>query len=199
MQYNSTYSKNISELKNCQRWYKSIFAFYAFICIPNIAWSLIMIVISPYHDELNLFLDGVIFKLLIFAAATMGVYKNQNLYAIAASLLLIVNVAVFNYSSLDIAYIIISIAATIINCIVNRKYKLLEQCEGFPYFNERFEEYKETKEKDVDTFKESYDELKKLSLTQWMISNICMGRLFYRPIFLFKRIMWSADICFNSQ
>lgn len=161
MQYNSSYSKNISKLKNCQRWYKSIFAFYALICVPNIAWSLIMIVISPYHDELNLLLDGVIFKLLIFTVATMGVYKNNNLYAIAASSLLIVNIVLFNYSTLDIVYIVISVAATIINCIVNKKYKILEQCEGFPYFNERFEEYKEIREKNIDTFKESYDALKK--------------------------------------
>lgn len=159
MQYNLTYTQNSADIKRCEKIYKWVFIFYAGFCVPYIIGAIIFIIITPLHDEIDYLLNGIVFKLITLCLGTMGCYKKNQISAAAAPCCMAVNLLL--YQGFNSTIMILSIPAAILTILANRKYKYLEQCEGFPYFNERFEASEELKSSGRDIYQERYEEIKK--------------------------------------
>lgn len=158
MQYNLTYTQNLAALKRCEKIYKWVFIFYAAFCVPHIIGAIIFIVITPSHNEIDYLLNGIVFKLILLCLGTMGCYKKNQLLAAAAPVCAAVNLLL--YQGLNSMIMTLSIPAAILTIMTNRKYKYLEQCEGFPYFNERFESSEELRNSGRNIYQERYEEIK---------------------------------------
>ena len=159
MQYNHTYTQNLAALRKCEKIYNWVFFIYAGICIPCIVGAVIFIVITDQHDELFYLLDGIIFKLIILYLGIMGCYKKNQLMAAAAPVCTVTDALIFG--GFNSIIMILSIFAAIMTVMANKKYRYLEQCEGFPYFNERFETSEELRNSGRDIFQERYEEIKR--------------------------------------
>lgn len=162
MLYNESYTKNSAALKRCQIAYNCIFIVYASFCIPWIAASLFGIIITRAHNELYYLFDGIIIKLAILFCGTMGCYKHNSRFALAAPIIHFVDMLIFGDGIFDERAVIMLgiIVLTIFTVLTNKKYHYLEQCDGFPYFNERFEASNEIFKTKRDIYAEQLEEIK---------------------------------------
>ena len=172
MEYNFTFTQNRSALVKCEKIYKWIFIMYASVCAPYILASFILIILTVSGDALWLFADGIIFKLLIFIFGLLGCYKKESLFTWLAPAASALNIAVCGSDSpyfqsffimlddINAIILALSVIAAVITTLTNAKYHYLEQCEGFPYFNERFEESENLRNSGRDIYQEKYEEIK---------------------------------------
>ncbi|MBQ9956220.1 MAG: hypothetical protein IJO99_01470 [Ruminococcus sp.] len=159
MQYNVTYTKNLSLLNRCRKIYTVVFYAYAFICVPWVLGSLWGIIFTTGHNELYYFIDGIVIKLAVFFCGLMGCYKHDNLFALLAVGIQMISV-VISGSVISGIILTVFIVACVINILTNGKYNWLEQQDGFPYFNERIEQTNENFRSGKDIYKEQYDKLR---------------------------------------
>lgn len=155
---------NAASLKRCRRIYNTVSLIYASICLIYAAASLFMIILTVSDNVLFLFYDGIIFKILLFVCGYLGCYKHQNKFAVYA----IITCAINSFAAPIITNEIIfpvCMAMSVLTMIANRKYKFLSQQLGFPYFNQRYEEYKldATQNNIKSTFQQNYERRQKNS------------------------------------
>lgn len=155
---------NAASLKRCRRIYNTVSLIYASICLVYAAASLFMIILTVSDDVLFLFFDGIIFKILLFVCGYLGCYKHQNKFTVYAIITSAINsfAAPIIFNQVIFVACIITSALTI---IANHKYKFLSQQLGFPYFNQRYEEYKldATQNNIKSTFQQNYERRQKNS------------------------------------
>lgn len=162
--YNQTYSINKTALNRCNKIYGIVFLAYAICCGLYMFTSVYLMILMPGSYAFSFFIDGVIFKALIFTAGTLGSYKKHDIFACVAPVFAVTNY-ICSAAPFNPVFIPVSVIAAVLNILANKKYRVLEQCDGFPYFNERFESQKEISEKykDKEVFRDEYEQLRKSS------------------------------------
>lgn len=143
---NNTNLNNLKALKRCRKLETLLFLLIVFPTAVPIVFSFIAF-FGDVEDEILFCLDGFIFKFLYSALAFMGLYGKKNLWAVAAPVFQWgVYVCFFYLGAVSIGcdrvLCISSMIVAVGTVFINRKYAYLEQKEGFPYFNERFEKQK---------------------------------------------------------
>lgn len=153
----NNYSKNLAALKSCRRFYTIIFWTYCISCVPPALMILIygtLALVSSADGSVFGFAATMILLTALFVTGLLSVYKKEPKFTylpIPVALLLSLMqcfddmyfLNVITFGSLESIYIVIAVASSLILTFVNKKYLWLEQQEGFPYFNERFEEKKD--------------------------------------------------------
>lgn len=130
--------KNLSELKKCEKVYKWVAIIYICICVPTVFASFYFILLGVNGDPIKLFFNAL-FKIAELAAGYLGCYQKDKRFVFAELFLAVLNLIV---SVLGFIFLLISILLSILTLTTNKKYHFLEQQEGFPHFNERFEKQK---------------------------------------------------------
>ncbi len=152
----NNYAKNLTMLKKCQKIYNIIFWVYCISCIPTAVMILIygtLALASSVNENVFSFTATMILLVALFVTGLLSVYKKEKRFtylpipiAILLSLIQCFDdmffLNVITLDSMESLYIVIAVASSIILTVVNKKYRWLEQQDGFPYFNERFEENK---------------------------------------------------------
>lgn len=135
----NNYSKNLASLKRCNRIYNIMFWVYFMSSIPpagiRFVYGLIENIAST-DGKPFIHAGAVISILLYFACGLMCIHVKENKYLIFLLPLTFITSFIFPI------HIIVTIISFLILPATNRNYHYLEQQEGFPYFNERFEENK---------------------------------------------------------
>ena len=124
-----------------------VIVIFALNSIP-LVYSFIALFV-PTFDVLAILLDGIILKIAYIAAAYIGIYRRSFVMTAAAPLIPTFCILVFSFSGyectvhdMNIMIAPIAVCIMIASFYSNRKYAFLEQQDGFPYFNERFENQK---------------------------------------------------------
>ena len=168
-------TKNLSDLKKCNRIYNIVAKVYVLSCGFYILADAFLFIISMNGDLFYLLLNGPVFKGAVLAAGYLGTYKKSNLIAVIAPVIMLFNTLLLwnadNYFDkfvsgiLDIkinaVYLIMSIILAVMTILANSKYHFLEKQEGFPQFNEVFEQQKTGKPVYGLTFEERAERLRK--------------------------------------
>ena len=151
------YGRNLTALKRCKKVYNIVGLFFL------VAFGFALFC-SAYFMILSLF-DMIYLRLMLFDAGVlitgfMSTYKKNNILA-AASVVLVLIESAFSRFALVLAPFVI--AAAVITIIANKKYKWLEQQDGFPYFNSRvrFHEMDRAQWDIKDPYTQQFEELKK--------------------------------------
>lgn len=105
-------------------------------------------------------LIGFLISAATLAAGYGGVYVHRDILTIVAPFLATVNS--FFFSIISFLYLFVS-CVQIVNIQVNKKYRWLEQQDGFPYFNVRFkyQEIDSSQWNIKDPYTQSFEKLKK--------------------------------------
>ncbi len=132
MDLEQEYGKNRLSIKRCNRWYNIIAIYY-----------LLVYGAKTFIDVYSCFLGASLFMLLValvsfatLAAGFCGVYLHRDIFPIAAPLLALLHESLAG-PIFDVI-VPLCILCSVMNIVVNRKYRWLEQQDGFPYFNLRF-------------------------------------------------------------
>lgn len=163
MGYNKQHCENLASLKRCNRIFGITGTFYLIFCGLYAIDAIFMIVISVGGVIWRYFFDGVVFKAAILASGYYGCYTKNNFYTILTPFLCILNSIIFLDMPLNTPLVSASIILAVLTVFANNKYKILEQCEGFPYFNERIDAQNELFENPKDIYKEQYENIVKNS------------------------------------
>lgn len=154
--YNQSYLQNKASLRRCERVYNIVTLFYLVVNAVYILSHLYLALITPNGDTMHYFLDGVVLKIPFLAFGFLGCYLKKNLYAILAPVIIGIN-ALMVLITINEILSAISITAAVLTCLANRKYHELEQCEGFPHFNEHFTEVNDVRIENRDIYKEQLE------------------------------------------
>lgn len=152
----NNYLKNLKELRRCERIYKIIFIVYFVSCVPLTFTTLIygtLALASSTSGNVFGFASTMILSLALFATGLLSIYRKENKFTYlpiaVATLLVFLNsfedmffLQILTLYSMGYIHLVIAIASSIILTFTHKKYHYLEQQDGFPYFNERFEENK---------------------------------------------------------
>lgn len=157
---------NRAVLNRCETAYKWIFGIYGIAFLASVVITISACLNSPMGMgtfSLLLF-DGLICKCAMFVCGLLGVYKKNNRFAIAVPIILLIN-SVVCISPSNAVICFISVGAAVLNSIMNKKYHILENQEGFPYFNESLLEQEQhiQQQKIKDEYTLNYERLKKTS------------------------------------
>ncbi|MBR5681771.1 MAG: hypothetical protein IKW96_00640 [Ruminococcus sp.] len=157
MDLEQEYGKNRLSIKRCNRYYNIIAIFYLVVFGARI-----------FAEIYSCFLGGSLFLLLgafisaaALAAGFGGVYLHKDIFPIAAPFIVLLHDAIA-LSAFQIVTPLCFICS-IVNILVNKKYRWLEQQDGFPYFNVRF------RDQEIDSsqwnikapYTQSFEEIKK--------------------------------------
>ncbi len=168
---------NAVSLKRCRRIYNTVSLIYAAVCMVYAASQLFMMILTISNDVFFLLFDGIIFKILLFVFGYLGCYKHQNKFVVLAIATSAVNNLISQFGSsyfdkffgayfnVNHAIFVACIVMSVLTIIANRKYEFLSQQLGFPYFNQRYEEYKldATQNNIKSTFQQNYERRQKTS------------------------------------
>ena len=157
MDLEQEYGKNRLSIKRCNRLYNLIAIYY-----------ILVFGAKTFLDIYSCFLGASVFMILFafisfaaLAAGFCGVYLHKDIFSIAAPVIAAVHDG-FVGSVFDIL-MTICVVCSVVNVIVNRKYRWLEQQDGFPYFNVRFREQKiDSSQWNIkDPYVQNYEEITK--------------------------------------
>ena len=154
----NNYAENLAMLRKCRKYYKIIFWTYFIACIPLAVMVLLYGNIALWtdtNDNIFDFTASIILLILLFATGFLSVYKKEKKFTylpIPVALLLLTRqcfdhmsfmniLTIYSFKSL---HIIIAVTSSVILTFVNKQYRWLEQQDGFPYFNELFDEKKDS-------------------------------------------------------
>ena len=152
----NNYAKNLSMLRKCRRFYTVIFWTYCISCVPPALMILIygtIALASSASGNVFGFTATMILLIALFVTGFLSVYKKDPKFtylpipvAVLLSLMQCFDdmffLDVLTLGAMESIYMVIAVASSVILTFVNKKYRWLEQQDGFPYFNERFEEKK---------------------------------------------------------
>lgn len=151
----NNYFKNLKMLKRCERIYKLIFLTYFISCIPVTVITLIYgsMALATVSNNVFRFTATMILSLALFGMGLLSVYKKEKKFTYLPVPVAILLSAVNSFAEMDFlnilslyslgsTYIFIAVASSVILTFTHKTYHYLEQQDGFPYFNERFEENK---------------------------------------------------------
>lgn len=166
MHYDRTNTLYIAALKRCEAVYKYVFYFYAGLCGVYALASLIFGILGLGNVYI-IIVDGIILKLIVAALGILGCYNKNDKLCVLAPVVVLFGLFC-NDHFVNGALLVGSIACAVISIITNRKYHELEKIEGFPYFNERFNEENEKFRSGKDVYQEQYEKLKSRNLSDTM-------------------------------
>lgn len=157
--YNQSYLEHKAALKRCESIYGIVILFYLIVGLGYVISHLYLAFLTsliPESETMYYFLNGVVFKIPFLAFGFLGCYLKKNLYAVLALFTIGVNALIYTVGGNELISAL-TIIAMILTCVTNRKYHELEQCEGFPYFNERFTEVNDARLENKDVYKEQLE------------------------------------------
>ncbi len=164
MGYNKLHCENLTSLKRCNRIFNITALFYVIFCGLYAVDAIFMIIISIGNSIWSFFIDGIVFKAAILASGYYGCYAKKNLYTILAPGIFIINQIAFSDMPLNGIFFPFSLILSVLTVFASNKYHILEQAEGFPYFNERIDEQNDSFNNPRDVYKEQYENTVKNSM-----------------------------------
>ena len=175
----NNFGKHRDMLKKCNKVYNAVSIVYVAGCVLYAFAAAYLMLISMNGDILFLLFDGPVSKSAILVCGYLGTYKKNDMLAMAAPCIMIISLfipeffhSIGNYFDIFMGIVVsnfsingIYLAATVvmaaITILTNRKYRYLEQQEGFPYFNERFEHQRSGGPQYGSSVREQIEERKK--------------------------------------
>lgn len=158
--YNYSYKKNKATLNKCIKGYNTISIFYLALgimySIGGIFLTFLALFTPENKDEFTYFFNGFIFKSIFSAFGYLGCYTKNSLYALIAPVIMALNFVVF-INPFNIMLCFISIIFACITYLINNVHAKLEQCDGYPEFNERFSRQEEEKNEKRDKYQEQFE------------------------------------------
>lgn len=156
MDLEQEYGKNRISFKRCQRCYNIIAIFY----MAAFGGIVFCELYSGVAGGSSASLIGFLISAATLAAGFGGVYIHRDILTIVAPFLASVNSFFFSIVSF---FIPVCILCSVVNILTNRKYRWLEQQDGFPYFNVRFknQEIDSSQWNIKDPYTQSFEKLKK--------------------------------------
>lgn len=161
----SELTHNYASLKKCEMAYKWVFGIYTILCLAFVITTL-----SAGFNPLGLgdfaliFFDGIICKCAMLVSGFIGVYKKNDRAAILTPVILLIN-SLFFMSEVNFGLFVLSAGLAAVNVTANKKYRWLEEQEGFPYFNQALLEQDQhiQQQKIKDDYTINYERMKKTS------------------------------------
>ncbi len=151
----NNYLKNLRMLKRCKKIYTLIFWAYFISCIPLAFMTLIYgtMALANSIGSVFLFAATMILLLALFVTGFLSVYRKEKKFTYLplpiAILIYFVNcfddmffLNALTLYSMESIHIVIAVVSSVLLTFTHKNYRYLEQQEGFPYFNERFEKNK---------------------------------------------------------
>ena len=138
------FSENFSALKKCEKIYSIIFWIYALSCIPYACAILIYAFLESliFLGNILTLIRNFILTLMFFSAGLISVYKKDLKFTWIPVIIAIFSAIISNFNDIFSFFLGISLISSLLLTIIHKKYRWLENQDGFPYFNERFEEQK---------------------------------------------------------
>ncbi|MCM1314563.1 MAG: hypothetical protein NC040_09065 [Muribaculaceae bacterium] len=137
------FTENHFALKKCERIYSFIFWAYALSCIPYACAIFIYAVLESLilGNILDL-IRNFLLTLAVFVSGLVSVYKKEPKFTWLPVIIAFIAELASGFHDTFSLFLGISLVSSILLTLVHKKYRWLEQQEGFPYFNEFFEEQK---------------------------------------------------------
>ncbi|MDE6834690.1 MAG: hypothetical protein K2J39_10675 [Ruminococcus sp.] len=137
------FSENALSLKKCQQIYSLIFWAYALLCIPYACGVLVYACIKGIIvNDITYMVRGAVLVLTIFCAGLVSVYKKELKFTWIPVVVSFISAFLNSFSETFIIFLGLSVVSSVMLTFTHKKYRFLESQDGFPYFNERFEEQK---------------------------------------------------------
>lgn len=175
----NNFAMHLHMLKRCNKVYNAVSILYVAGCGMYAIAAVYLMLISMNGDILYLLFAGPVSKSALLVCGYLGTYKKNDMFAMAAPCIMIISLfipecfhSIGNYFdifmgivisgfSIDAIYLAASVILAAVTIITNRKYRYLEEQEGFPYFNERFELQKAGGSQYGSSVREQVEERKK--------------------------------------
>jgi predicted membrane protein len=157
MDYEQECSHNRMMLKRCKKFYNAASVFYLVVYGFSIFTSVYFMILALFDP---VYLKLIFINIGILAAGFLSTYLKNDILPAAASALALIDLFCSRFAPVFTPLVIIFSVLTI---MVNRKYKWLEQQDGFPYFNTRFrdQELDRVQWNIKDPYQQNYEEIKK--------------------------------------
>lgn len=128
-------------LKKCEKTYSFIFWIYALMCIPYVCGNFLYGFFKGIAG-INVMpaLFNALSGLAVFAVGLASVYKKEPKFTWFPLIVTVIPLLV----SGNFVFLTVSLVSAFVLSPVHKKYRWLEQQEGFPYFNELLEEQKDS-------------------------------------------------------
>ena len=137
------FSENALSLKRCEKIYSLIFWAYALSCIPYACAIFIYAFLeSLILGDIMQLIRNSLLTLAIFSAGLVSIYKKESKFTWIPVVIAFIAEFFSGFHDTFSLFLGISIVSSVLLTFTHKKYRFLEKQEGFPYFNERFEEQK---------------------------------------------------------
>ncbi|MDE5558614.1 MAG: hypothetical protein K2J32_13190, partial [Ruminococcus sp.] len=138
-------TKNFSVLKKCEKFYSFIFWIYAVSWIPYACAKFIYAFFQGLA-LMNLMPSALnsLIALAIFSTGLISIHSKDPKYTWSPALIALISEGVSGFRGTYSLFLAISLVSSFLLTFIHKKYRWLEQQEGFPYFNEFFEEKKKS-------------------------------------------------------
>ncbi|MDE5946780.1 MAG: hypothetical protein K2G63_05725 [Oscillospiraceae bacterium] len=140
------------QMKKYQKRYNFMGKIYLLANVSIFLLDVAMIILHP--KPFSYFLDIIIRGTAFFFGITGCTKKDVKMCVIAVMVTAVnFNFNIYSNYTMYIFYIVSCFASLIclpMFMILNRKYNILKQAKGFPYFNERFEDQKKDSQRDIN-------------------------------------------------
>ena len=150
----SEYMNNKKIMKHCSIIYNIIGYYYIFVYGFTVLGGLILFWLID-GNVLAFFFDAILCKGIILAGGLYSAYKKDNILVLIPTVLIVLDTA-FGIAVLNSILLTLTIIASLLNIIANYHYHKLENCEGFPYFSERFDDQDDKYKNKIDVYEENF-------------------------------------------
>ena len=139
----NNFSENALSLKKCQKIYSILFWIYALLCIPYACGVLVYAFIKGIIvTDISYLVRGSLLVLAIFCAGLVSIYKKELKFTWIPVVVSFISTLLNDSSETFLIFFGLTVVSSFLLTFTHKKYRFLETQDGFPYFNERFEEQK---------------------------------------------------------
>lgn len=137
------FSENALLLKKCEKIYTLLFWVYALLCIPYACGVLVYACIKGIIvTDISCLIRGSLLVLAIFCAGLVSIYKKELKFTWIPVAVAFISAFLNSFNDTFVIFFGLSVVSSFLLTFTHKKYRFLENQDGFPYFNERFEEQK---------------------------------------------------------
>lgn len=156
----NTNLNNLKALKKCRKMETLLLLLIVFPTAVSLAFAIIAI-FSPVYSDFAIIIS-IILRLVYIVMAFVGLYCKKLHWTIFAPIASAI-IWIVTKGTAEVLMVFFALLTAILTVYNNRVYAYLEQQEGFPYFNERFERQKVNYDKfsEKDPFEASSEERRK--------------------------------------
>ncbi len=159
MIYNRSYSKNKLDLNRCEKIYNAIGLVSAVLGAASLFGGLYLGLLGADKEQTATFFFSGILSAVHFVFEYLACYCKKTFYAVIATIIIVTTVTILP-STIISPFSGLSVIELVLLTLANKKYHYLEECEGFPEFNERVDVQNEAFNSQRYAYAEEYERLK---------------------------------------